>query len=66
MGQVVRLPARDGASTEPWVTAKALAAHLSVSVRTIHNWRGEGMPSIKYRNGARRYQIGECERWLRA
>jgi phage terminase Nu1 subunit (DNA packaging protein) len=62
---VVRFPARrteDGHVYEPWIDAAALARHFGVSSRTVRRWRDAGMPSGAF-GGARRYRVGECERW---
>jgi hypothetical protein len=66
MADVLRLPVRRGPEgfSEPLVDAITLAGHLGVTDRTIRRWTAAGMPSIKRRNGTRRYRISECEAWL--
>lgn len=66
MGEVVRLPQRHDAPTEPFVKEDRVAAHFDVEPRTVRRWRVQGMPSHKSRNGARRYRVAECEAWWHA
>lgn len=53
---------------EPFVTERAAAAHLGISVRTLQRWRTEppimGAPRF-YKLGTRRvaYRISDLSRW---
>lgn len=46
------------------VALTELADLFGVDVRTIHNWRTEGMPSRSV-SGAPRFSVPECFRWRR-
>ena len=62
--RVVAFPVRqlNGERWEPWVSETAIASHFAVSTRTVRRWREAGLPS-RLIGGARRYRIGEAERW---
>lgn len=49
----------------PLVTKRELAAHYRVSTRWVELQMSKGMPSRKV-GGARRYELGIVDRWLRA
>jgi hypothetical protein len=56
------------ATGHEWMSAPELARHLSISVDTVWRLREQGMPSVKLspgRTGARRFNVVDCERWLR-
>ena len=53
-----------GKLQECWVDEQAVSRHFGVSTRTVRRWRAAGMPSLLV-GGARRYRIGEVERWHR-
>jgi phage terminase Nu1 subunit (DNA packaging protein) len=50
-------------SREPWVSARAVADHLAVSVRTVQRWRRAGCPSVG-RGGTVRFRLSAVEGWL--
>ena len=43
---------------------RSIAAHLSVSQRSLELWHRQGLPSILVGN-RRRYKVSEVETWLR-
>jgi phage terminase Nu1 subunit (DNA packaging protein) len=49
---------------EGWVTARRLADHFQVSVRTVQRWVAIGMPHMRI-GGTVRFQISAAELWLR-
>jgi hypothetical protein len=63
VGVVVSMPLRRGeATSEPWMSERALALQFEVSTRTVRRWRASGMPSRIF-GGVRRYRLSECENW---
>jgi hypothetical protein len=47
------------------IIKKEIAARYRVSVRTIDNWTGTILPSLKI-NGKRLYDVEECDKAIRA
>jgi hypothetical protein len=61
-GQIIELPRRT--SYEPMLSKTQLARHLGYSRRWIDLQVAAGAPSIKLRNGHRRFRLGEFMDWL--
>jgi hypothetical protein len=56
-------PLIDAPESERWLDKRALAAHYSVSVRTVEEWQHDGMPHAVIA-GRVKYHASEAERWL--
>ncbi|EKF9135275.1 helix-turn-helix domain-containing protein [Vibrio cholerae] len=53
-------------TTEPWVTALDVAAHLGVAKDTIYRWRErKGLPAHKI-GQLWKFQLSEVDEWVRA
>jgi phage terminase Nu1 subunit (DNA packaging protein) len=57
------VPFRPRGGREPWVTARRLADHFQVSVRTVQRWKARGLPCLDV-GGTVRYRISDAESWL--
>jgi len=49
----------------PCITAAELAAALSISERQVHRLAAAGLPSIPIGARGRRYDLQECQQWLK-
>lgn len=51
---------------EQIVTAKVVCDKLSISKRTLCNWKNEGLPSIKLSYNIVRYDMSAVMEWVKA
>lgn len=69
MGEVLDLAAareRRGPRTESLLTKTEIAAHFSVSTRTITRWMDRGLPFEKpFESGSVRFSLHACDAWMR-
>lgn len=62
-GRGMTAPALD---TDPWLTAREVAEHFRVPVKTIREWRYQGTGPHGVRIGRHlRYRLSEIRRWER-
>ena len=47
------------------LTPAALAVAMDVSVRQVQRWAAEGMPHTPIGTRGKRYDLTECQKWLR-